>query len=146
MKIKVSGQIKADNDKVFQAFTDLSNLEHNVEAIKGIEILTDGEIGIGTKFKETRVMFGQESSETMEITEYRPFEYFREEAKSGGMHYVTEWRFDGNENETMVSITFSATPTTFSARLMNLVFILLAGSMKKAFLKDMADLRKVLEK
>jgi hypothetical protein len=145
MKVKANCTINAKKYEVFNAFSDLKNLANNVEAIKSIELLTPGDIGIGSKFKETRVMFGKESSETMEITEFSPPDYFKEEAQSNGMHYVTEWRFIGEDNNTIVSIDFSGTPTTLSARILNVLFSFMTGGMKKAFLADMADLKKMLE-
>ncbi len=146
MKVKANCTIKATKDEVFNAFSDLKNLANNVRAIKSIELLTPGDIGIGSKFKETRVMFGKESSEIMEITQFSPPDYFKEEAHSNGMDYATEWRFIDEENKTTVSIDFSGTATTLTAKLFNVLFSFMAGGMKKAFLADMDDLKKALEK
>ncbi len=146
MKVKANCSINATKAEVFNAFSDLKNLANNVEAIKSIELLTPGDVGIGSKFKETRVMFGKESSETMEITQFSPSEYFKEEAQSNGMHYVTEWRFIDEGDKTTVSIDFSGTATTLTARLLDVLFSFMTGGMKKAFLADMDDLKKMLEK
>ncbi len=146
MKVKAHGTINAEKAEVFNAFSDLKNLANNVKAIKSIEILTPGEVGIGSKFKETRVMFGKESSETMEITQFNPPDYFKEEAQSNGMHYATEWRFIDEGGKTGVSIEFSGRATTFTAKLLNLLFSFMVGGMKKAFLADMDDLKRMLEK
>ena len=146
MKVKANCTINATKVEVFNAFSDLKSLANNIKAIKRIEVLTPGDVGIGTKFKETRLMFGKESSETMEITQFSPPEYFKEEAQSNGMHYVAEWRFIDEGNKTTVSIDFSGTATTLTARLLNVLFSFMAGGMKKAFLADMDDLKKMLEK
>lgn len=146
MKVQANCTINAAKIEVFNAFSDLKNLSNNVRAIKSIELLTPGDIGIGSKFKETRVMFGKESSETMEITQFSPSDYFKEEARYNGMHYVTEWRFIDEENKTTVSIDFSGTATTLTAKLLNVLFSFMAGGMKKAFLADMDDLKKTLER
>lgn len=145
MKVKANCTINATKVELFNAFSDLKNLANNVRAIKGIELLTPGDVGIGSKFKETRVMFGKESSETMEITQFSPPDYFKEEAQSNGMHYVTEWRFIDEGNKTTVSIDFSGTATTIAAKLLNVLFSFMTGGMKKAFLADMDDLKKMLE-
>ena len=146
MKVKANCTINARKVEVFNAFSDLKNLENNVRAIKSIELWTPGVVGIGSSFKETRVMFGKESSETMEITQFSPPDYFKEEAQSNGMHYVTEWRFTDEGNKTTVSIDFSGTATTLTAKLLNVLFSFMVGGMKKAFLADMDDLKKMLEK
>lgn len=145
MKVKASSRINARKIDVFNAFSDLKNLAKNVRAIKNIELLTPGDVKKGTRFKETRLMFGKESSETMEITQFSPHDYFKEEAQSNGMHYVTEWRFIEDGNKTTVSIDFSGTATTLPARLLNGLFLFMTSGMKKAFLDDMEDLKKMLE-
>jgi ligand-binding SRPBCC domain-containing protein len=145
MKVHAHCQIAAPKSEVFRAFSDVQSLSKNVTAITGIELLSDGEIGVGTRFKETRVMFGKESSEIMEITRFAPHDFFTEEARSGGMHYVSNWSFVENEGCTRVSIDFTGTATTFTGRIMGVLFSFMAGSMKKAFLSDMEDLKRTLE-
>jgi hypothetical protein len=146
MRVKAHCTINAKQVDVFNAFADLKSLSNNVKAIQSIEILTPGEVGQGTKFKETRIMFGKESSETMEITQFSPPNYFKEEAHSNGIHYATEWRFLDQGNQTTVSIDFSGTPHTLTAKLFNMVFSLFTSGMKKAFLADMDDLKQILER
>lgn len=82
----------------------------------------------------------------MEITQFSPSDYFQEEAHSSGMHYVTEWKFIEEDDGTKVSINFSGTPSTFSSKLLNILFFFMTGPMKKAFLTDMDDLKKILER
>ncbi|TCS35673.1 SRPBCC family protein [Reinekea marinisedimentorum] len=146
MKIQAQCQINAPKDEVFKAFSDLSNLEHNVQAITKVEILTSAEeIGVGTKFKETRVMFGKEASEVMEITGFSPSDHIREEAHSNGMHYISDWRFSEDNGQTKVTIDFSGQANSFFAKVTSALFFFMAGSMKKAFEKDMNDLKVKLE-
>lgn len=146
MKVQASCCIAASKSKVFEVFSDIQNLAKNVKAITKIELLSSGEIGVGSKFIETRVMFGKESSEIMEITQFVPNNNFREEAKSNGMHYISDWSFSEKDGYTTVTINFSGKATTVTGKIMNLIFSFMAGSMKKAFLTDMNDLKCVLEK
>jgi len=145
MKILASCQIAAPKSKVFETFSDLQNLSKNVTTITKIELLNSEEIGVGTRFKETRVMFGKESSEIMEITKFEPHDNFREEAESGGMHYISDWSFFETDGYTTVSIEFTGKAVTFTGKIMGILFSFMSGSMKKAFLSDMEDLKKVLE-
>lgn len=146
MKVTANCTINASKIEVFNAFSDLDNLANTVQAIKNIKVVTPGDVGIGTKFIETRIMFGKESSETMEVTEFSSPDYFKEEAKSNGMQYTTEWSFIEKDDKTEVSIVFTGTPLTLKAKILNGLFSLMAGGMKKAFLADMDDLKKLLEK
>ena len=146
MKIQAQCQISAPKDEVFKAFSDLNNLEKNVQAITKVEILSSGEeIGVGTKFKETRVMFGKEASEVMEITQFSPSNHIREEAESSGMHYISDWSFSEENGQTRVTINFSGQAKSFLAKIISPLFFFMAGSMKKAFESDMNDLKVKLE-
>jgi hypothetical protein len=107
MRIQAHCKIHAPKANVFAAFSDLSSLATHVKAITRVEILTPGEVGVGTEFKETRVMFGKEATETMRITEFSPPDRLVEEAHSSGMHYVSEWTFSETGGETTVTINFS---------------------------------------
>ncbi|MAZ49412.1 MAG: hypothetical protein CME65_12705 [Halobacteriovoraceae bacterium] len=144
MQIQAECKIPASKTKCFEAFSDLNNLADKVTAITEIELLTQGPIGVGTKFKETRIMFGKASSEVMEITLFEPGAHIREEAYSGGMHYVSDWKFTEVEGETLVSITFSIKPQTFLAKLYGPLFLFMSASMKKAFITDMSEMRKAI--
>jgi len=60
--------IEAPREVVFDAALDLHSAAENIGAITKMEVLTDGPIGLGTRFRETRVMFRKEATELMEIT------------------------------------------------------------------------------
>jgi len=144
MKIEAVCIIPAPKAKCFEAFSDLNGLADLVSAITEIKILTPGEIGVGTKFRETRVMFGKESSEVMEITLFERGSHIREEAFSGGMHYISDWRFTESDGQTSVSITFCIQAQTFLAKLMKPMFLFMSGSFKKAFVTDMEEMKKAI--
>ena len=71
-RLAISETVNAPLGRTFEAFSDLRSAEKNISGIKRLEILTDGPIGKGTRFKETRVMFGREATETMEVTQWEP--------------------------------------------------------------------------
>ena len=68
--LTVSKQISAPHQAVFEKFTDFAHVAENVRGIERMEILTDGPIGQGTRFRETRIMFNREATEEMEITDW----------------------------------------------------------------------------
>ena len=61
--VSVSTQIAAPVAEVFALFTDLKNAPGRVKGIKRIELLTNGPVGVGTRFRETRVMFKRDATE-----------------------------------------------------------------------------------
>lgn len=144
-QVTASTHIAAPPDRVFALFTDLRNAPSRVKAITALEVLTDGPIGKGTRFRETRTMFGRSCTETMEITGFDPPRSYTVAANSCGCLYRTEFAFRPDAGGTAVEFTFSATAQTFWAKLMAPLFGLMASSLRKAVEKDLADLKAVAE-
>ena len=84
--VTIEIDVNASPGRTFEVFTDLANTGNIVRGIKKMEILTEGPVGTGTRFRETRVMMGKEATEEMEITEFQRGELFVHEAKSHGCH------------------------------------------------------------
>ena len=67
--VTTSRTIQAPIEKVFQTLADVRNFRNAVTGITNIEFLTDQESGVGTRFRETRVMKGKEHTVELEVTE-----------------------------------------------------------------------------
>ena len=146
MKITAEETINAPIEKVFEVFSDIGKIEERITDIVKSEILSDTKEGLGTRWRETRVMFGKEATEEMEITGFESPKSYKVEAKSHGMHYISTYHFESvDENTTKVTLEFMGKPLTFGARLMSAMFFFMQGSTKKAFQKDMAELKAHLE-
>ena len=70
--IVVSVDIDVPIDRVFSIATDLQNAPERIGGITKLEVLTDGPFGLGTRWRETRVMFGREATEVMWVTAFDP--------------------------------------------------------------------------
>jgi len=55
---------------VFAFATNLDNCSKWLKQVTRIEKLTDGPLGVGTQFRETRMMGKREATSTIEITEH----------------------------------------------------------------------------
>jgi uncharacterized protein YndB with AHSA1/START domain len=93
-------EFAAPRERVFAAFTDLEHAAENVAAIVRVEVLTDGPVGRGTRFRETRVMFRREATEELEITAFDPPQSYTVEADSCGTHWRTTFQFSQIDAET----------------------------------------------
>lgn len=144
-EIKTSTRIAALPDRVFALFTDLRNAPGRVKGITALEVLTDGPIRKGTRFRETRTMFGRSCTETMEITGFDAPRSYTVAASSGGCLCQTRFDFRPDSAGTAVEFTFTATAQTFLARLMSPLFRLMASTCRKAVERDMADLKAAAE-
>ena len=145
--LEVSKQINAGQDAVFAVFSDLEKIAERITDIVKLEILARGDkVGVGTRWRETRVMFGKQATEEMEITSFTAPTGYRVEAKSHGSHYISEYRFQSQGQGTLVTMTFRAEPLNLFTRVMG---FLMAPMMRKTMVncldKDMTDLKTQLE-
>ena len=130
---------------MFEVFTDLSRAEERISAIVKLEILTDGPVGVGTRFRETRRMFKRESTEEMEVTDLEPGASYAIGGEACGCAYLTDFQFEEDGLATNVNVHFSSRSLTFMAKIMSPVGLLMMGAVKKAFDKDLEELKAAAE-
>lgn len=130
--------VAAPPERVFAAYADIANAPSRIKSILRVEVLTPGPVGVGTKFKETRKMFGKECTETMEFTAFEPNERDEIGALTCGVEIRMEFRFTPEAGGTRVDVTKTSTATTFLARIMGPIFdMLMTGTMKKCIQGDL---------
>jgi hypothetical protein len=145
--VTIEVDVNASPGRTFEVFTDLANTGNIVRGIQKMEILTDGPIGAGTRFRETRVMMGKEATEEMEITIFQPGELFVHEAKSHGCHYISTYRFESVGEATRVSLTFEGRALRFMAKVMTVALgWMMTGAIRKYCTQDLNDLKAEAEK
>ncbi|MFG0260700.1 MAG: SRPBCC family protein [Phycisphaerales bacterium JB041] len=144
--MEVSTRIEASPAKVYGVVTDLPSAADRIKGIKSLEVLTEGEFGVGTRFRETRVMFGKEATEEMEIIDVVPGERYTTEAESCGCRYESVISVVPDGDGSRLTMSFDSTPLTFFGRVMSAVmWPLLKGSMRKAISADLADIKRAVE-
>ena len=142
MKISSTIVINADISTVFNVFTDLSRAADRLSEISSLEILEGpANMAVGTKWKETRTVFGKEATETMWVSELTKDKSYSVDAESNGTKYHSTFTFTSTGNGTRVVWEFEGIPQTFAAKAMGLLGIIFAGSMKKMLDKDLQDLK-----
>lgn len=142
----VSAEIAAPTECVFGVMSDFEHAADNISGITRVEMLTDGPVGVGTTFKETRVMFGKEATETMKVTAFEPNSGYTLEAESCGCRYVSHLRCVPNGQGTRVELEMHATPLKFGAKVVStLMAPFMRGGVCKAMAQDFADLKRVAE-
>ena len=144
--MKVERDVAAPAEKVWAICTDL---ERTVEVISAITALerTDGGSGfaVGTAWKETRVMFGREATESMEVTGVEEGRSYVVESTSRGVRYKTVMLVESAGDGCRLVWEFGAEPLTTSAKLMSAVGKLFEGSTRKALLADLDDIAAAAE-
>lgn len=128
--------VDASVQRVFDVFTDIDNMGNYCKDIVKIEHLTAGPIAAGTKFKETRQVFGRESTETLTVEEFDPPDHWAISGEFGGMVFMTRFDLQPEGDGTRLIVRTTVKPTNPLAWIMSLFSPLFMGSMKKAMKRE----------
>lgn len=144
--VTVRQPCSAPVETVWAVATDLANAPAAISGISTTEVLSSGDFGVGTRWKETRRMYGRDASETMTITAVEPGRSYTAEAASSGMRYVTTWEFAPVEGGSEITMTFSGEPVGTLGKMLSRVMGFMNRSVEKAMRQDMADLAAYAER
>jgi uncharacterized membrane protein len=142
---KLIRRVEAPIDVVFDIFSDIPRADKMIDAIVKIEMLTDGPVGVGTRWRETRLMFKREATEEMEVTAFDPGRSYTVGCESCGCEYESTWRFDAEGDATHVEFEMGYRPLTFFAKVMSPLGRLMMPMMKKCFENDFQALKELAE-
>lgn len=152
--ITVSETINAPAHRVFAIASDIPNAAGTITGIESIETLSEappapnnnGVVGKGYAWRETRIMFGKKATEDMTIIDWSPPQSYTVEAHSHGSHYVTDISVEQlDEHSSRISMSFSATPQTFTAKIMMKIFALMTKKLTQCLADDLRDIKVAAE-
>ena len=146
MAITVEERINAPRERGWELTTDPDAGEDMISGIQSVEVLDRPAEGVvGLKWREKRVMFGKEATETMWISAAETNRFYETTAHNHGMVYNTRISLDDVDDQTLLKMEFSAKPETIGAKLMSPIAALFNGAVRKALQKDLGDIRKTAE-
>ena len=145
LSLSVESQIDAPIERVFELASDFAGAPERISGIVRMEMLTDGPVGVGTRFRETRVMFKREATEEMEVLEFDAPRRYVLGAESCGCRYRSEFTFTPQDGGTKVTMTFEGTPLTRMAKIMGFLMRPMAKVAAKEVCRDLADLKAAAE-
>ena len=139
--------IHAPVERVWARATDIAGSPETISGISRVEMLSDGEFGVGTRWRETRTMIGREATEEMWVSAVDPGRSYTVEAESHGAHYVMTFTFTGlGPQQTEAVLAFDARPQgTVAKVLARLTAPLAQRSVSKALRRDLDDLAAAAE-
>lgn len=140
---KSSVKINAPKELVFQTISEANNFSRAIPEIKEVDFLTEIHMGVGTRFKETRLMKGRKTSTVLEVTEYENNNHIRLVSEAGGTTWDTLFSVSGKNNNIELTLEMEARPHTLIARIMN---AMIKGMLQKALDRDMKSVKEFCEK
>lgn len=111
--------IGAPVEEVFDTVAHIENFSKAVPYITNIEILSDQTRGVGTRFRETRVLRGRQASTELEVTEYIENEKIRLVADEGGSVWDSTFTVSAAEAGSELTLVMEARAHTLLARILN---------------------------
>ncbi|UYV13014.1 MAG: SRPBCC family protein [Phycisphaera sp.] len=157
MRMFLSTLIDASQESVFAAASDFPNAANMIGGINSVEMLSKAnngsDIGVGTRFKESRTMMGKEAVEEMEVTEFDPPRAYTLSAMSCGVKFDSRVtcleETPGSGDQTggcRLSYDIDTEPQTLFAKVVSPIMgVMMKGTMRKAMEKDLADMKEYLE-
>ena len=143
--VEVQKIIAAEPGRVFRVATDVASIAETMSGVDSVEVLTEGPVGEGTRWRETRTMYGKKATEEMWVTGFDPPRSFVVEAASHGAHYRSEFTFEPDGEGTRLTLVFEARPVSRLARLLSFLTAAMMNSVRKLLEQDMEDVKRVAE-
>lgn len=141
MKIEHSVVINRPVEEVFDYVTKPENTPRWQSGMVASERIAGGPMSVGTQFTEVRRMMGREMDQTMEVTAYEENRRWSFRSIEAAMPHEAHLTFEPVGDGTRINLTSIGRP----AGLMKLVTPLIGRQLKKEFVADFENLKRLLE-
>lgn len=138
----VTKAIAAPIDVVFKTVSDINLFSKAVPHIVNVEFLSPAKSGVGTRFRETRLMRGKKAETELEITEFVENNRVRYVADSHGTVWDTVFTVEPDRDYTLLTMTMDAKTKKLIPKIMNR---LIRGMVQKAVEQDMNAVKSFCE-
>lgn len=148
MEFTIARESSAAPERIWSVMTDLEGWVRVISGIERVERLDgDAGFGVGTRWRETRTLFGKTSTEEMAVTAVEPGRSYVVESDAQGAHYRSVVGVAPRPGGgSLVTMTFGAEPGSLVARILGATLgRLFIGSTRKAIEKDLADIAAAAE-
>ena len=144
-RLRVTSDIAAPVEQVFNLFTDIENAADRVAAIKEIKMMSTGPFNLGTRWNETREVLGRMDDAQMEITSFERNRGYTVTHHKAGVRIDTSFSFEPIESGTQVSIEFELNPQGLPPGLLSPLEWAVGDKVRHALSDDLEDLKKSVE-
>lgn len=134
--------INASLEHVFETVGNPQVFSQAVPQIQSIEFVSDQKRGVGTRFKETRVMNARQSTCLLEVTEYVENDRVRIVTDTHGCVWDSLFTVLPNAGEIDLTLSMEARPYKFISRVM---MLFIKNGLQKALEADMHAVKSYCE-
>ena len=130
----VTRTIDAPVEAVFRTVSDIREFSKVLPHVIEYEFLTETQLGVGTRFRETRLISGNKAITELEVTEFVENDRVRLVADSHGAIWDTLFTVEPVDAMVLLTMTMEARAYKFLPRIMNRLF---KRMIQKAVERDM---------
>ena len=138
---EMSERIARSPREVFDFITASDNAPRVVPSVKSMVKLTDGPVGVGTRYRETRLMNGKEAQAELDVVEYEPGQKYAMRNLTEGIETVYRYTFHPDAGGTRVDLVCELK----ASGIKKLMLPLVASILKKEDGNHLQRLKKALE-
>ena len=110
--------IAADPATVFNSIIGTGAAEHITENHVSMKKLTDGDVGVGTLYSETRVVNGTTATTELEVIGFESPSYYAVQAEVQGILTVYHYRLSAENSGTRLDLEAVVSSKTFFRKLL----------------------------
>jgi hypothetical protein len=143
MQIELAKRVAARPQKVFETVVDAVHWPQIMRSVIAVEVLTGGPLRVGTRLREIHVMFGQQTTEELQVMELERPRRLRLAGQNHGLHYERDHIIDALDVGSRLMLIFRTKPQTQSQTgraLMDFITPYMEVNLRDELERDLADL------
>jgi uncharacterized protein YndB with AHSA1/START domain len=147
LRLSVHVEMAATPERVYAVMTDLERARQWMPNLVSIEQLTGGSFGIGTRWRETRRVFGKVASEVFEVTGAEPgrsLDLYVDGTQGSSRRGAYRFRYDLSPAGDATLVYLHGEITGMN-RVMELFGRLMLGSLRRAMAGDLHAMQRYIE-
>jgi hypothetical protein len=138
---EMSEMIDRSPQEVFDFITDSENASKVGGSVTSMVKLTEGPVSVGTRYRETRVMRGEQHQADLEVAEYEPVQKYSVKNETDGVETVYRYRLHPEGEGTRIDLVCEVK----GSGLKRLILPVVVSILKKEDRDHLQRLKQVLE-
>jgi hypothetical protein len=143
MQIEIAKRLAAPPPKVFDIIADPTHWPQIMRSVVAVEVLTRGPLRVGTRLREIHVMFGQQTTEELEVIEMERPRRLRLAGQNHGLRYERDHIIDALDIGSRLMLVFRTKPQAqdqTGRALMDFIAPYMEVNLRDELESDLADL------
>jgi hypothetical protein len=141
VRFEIKRLVAPKPEAVFAVVSDILRWPLTIRSVQSIELLTPGPLEKGTRFRETRTLFGRTTTQDMEIADFEPPRRLRIIPYDPDLRYELDHIIDALGGGSRLLMVFRSRPQTIAGKgLLPLMSPFLEIRLRDELEQDMDDL------